>query len=262
MDNPRSFDIKVPLSWNALSQEQLRFLLETIVAVQNANSEYAFRSVADFAVQSRTMVASLCLFRWNNIKVDGFVGNYSLLLVQGGQFDCPAAALSEAVSLMEWVAEVPKFPVRLDTIGECRAAEAQLNDLPFAKFLALENLWQGYIATKNDDRLLDMAAILYGSDSLSPSQPEILGVFYWWASVKQLFSDLYPHFFRLSDSDSAAPDFRSLQRNMDTQIRALSKGDITKEKLILASDCRRALTELDALAEEYEEIKRKYPDHA
>ena len=67
MDNPRSFDIKVPLSWNALSQEQLRFLLETIVAVQNANSEYAFRSVADFAVQSRTMVASLCLFRWNNI---------------------------------------------------------------------------------------------------------------------------------------------------------------------------------------------------
>ena len=47
-----------------------------------------------------------------------------------------------------------------------------------------------------------------------------------------------------------------LVRSMNTQIRALTKGDITKEKEILAMDVYRALTELDAQAEEYNELKR------
>ena len=45
---------------------------------------------------------------------------------------------------------------------------------------------------------------------------------------------------------------------MNAQIRALTKGDITKERDILNMDTWRALTELDALAREYEEINRKY----
>lgn len=51
---------------------------------------------------------------------------------------------------------------------------------------------------------------------------------------------------------------RRLQDSMDAQIRALTKGDITKERDILNMDTWRALTELDALAREYEEINRKY----
>lgn len=46
---------------------------------------------------------------------------------------------------------------------------------------------------------------------------------------------------------------------MNAQIRALTKGDITKEKEVLAMDCWRALTELNAQAKEYEELNRKYP---
>ena len=44
---------------------------------------------------------------------------------------------------------------------------------------------------------------------------------------------------------------------MDTQIRALTKGDITKEREVLQMDVHRALTELDAQAKEYEELKRE-----
>ena len=43
---------------------------------------------------------------------------------------------------------------------------------------------------------------------------------------------------------------------MNAQIRALTKGDVTKEKEILAMDCWRALTELDAQAQEYQELQR------
>ena len=42
---------------------------------------------------------------------------------------------------------------------------------------------------------------------------------------------------------------------MDAQIRALTKGDITKEKEILALDTWRALTELNAQAREYKQLQ-------
>ena len=45
------------------------------------------------------------------------------------------------------------------------------------------------------------------------------------------------------------------------QIRALTKGDITKEKEIFEMDTWRALTELDAQAQEYEDLKKKYDSH-
>ena len=45
---------------------------------------------------------------------------------------------------------------------------------------------------------------------------------------------------------------------MNAQIRALTKGDITKEKEILAMDTWRALQELNAQAKEYNEFNAKY----
>lgn len=51
-----------------------------------------------------------------------------------------------------------------------------------------------------------------------------------------------------------------LQEAMDAQIRALTKGDITKESEILAMDTWRALTELNAQAKEYKQINEKIND--
>ena len=41
---------------------------------------------------------------------------------------------------------------------------------------------------------------------------------------------------------------------MNAQIRALTKGDVTKEAEILALDTWRALTELNAQAKEYKQL--------
>ena len=49
---------------------------------------------------------------------------------------------------------------------------------------------------------------------------------------------------------------KQLTEAMNTQIRALTKGDITKEQQVLQMDVHRALTELDAQAREYEELKK------
>ena len=40
------------------------------------------------------------------------------------------------------------------------------------------------------------------------------------------------------------------------QIRALTGGDITKEREVLKMDCWRALTELDAKAKDYEDMRK------
>ena len=44
---------------------------------------------------------------------------------------------------------------------------------------------------------------------------------------------------------------------MNNEIRVLTGGDVTKEQAILATDCRRALTELDFKAKEAREFKSK-----
>lgn len=45
---------------------------------------------------------------------------------------------------------------------------------------------------------------------------------------------------------------------MNAQIRALTKGDITKEAQVMAMDTWRALVELDAIAKESQELNAKY----
>ena len=44
---------------------------------------------------------------------------------------------------------------------------------------------------------------------------------------------------------------------MNAQIRALTKGDVTKEAEVLALDTWRALTELNVQAKEYKELNAK-----
>ena len=113
---------------------------------------------------------------------------------------------------------------------------------------------------KSDKFLLQMAEVLYRKPGIKLAEHETLSIFYWWAGLKAYCNQLYPNFFQPADPNSAVePDRDMLRRNMDAQIRALTKGDITKESLILAMPAHRALTELDALAKEYDDLNRKYP---
>ena len=92
-----------------------------------------------------------------------------------------------------------------------------------------------------------------------------MSVFYWFASVKDLFARLYPHFFQTASQPdnllggSRLPSGAQIQQAVNAMIRALTKGDITKEREILALDTHRALTELDAQAKEYKEFNDKFP---
>lgn len=75
-----------------------------------------------------------------------------------------------------------------------------------------------------------------------------------------MFARRFSDFFQPASANAenllgSSPNIgKQLQESMDAQIRALTKGDITKEKEILSLDTWRALTELNAQAKEYKQI--------
>ena len=133
--------------------------------------------------------------------------------------------------------------------------------MPFETFIICDNLYQGYLQTQDDALLDELGATLYGK-SIDFKPYERISIFYWFASLKDSLSRKYSDFFQpIADAatggnllGSASP---SVEDAMNAQIRALTKGDVTKEAEVLALDTHRALTELNAQAREYKELNAK-----
>ena len=184
------------------------------------------------------------------------------------EFVLAAEQVERATHALDWLDSVPTLPVRLAKIGSHRAIDAQFQGVPFETFIVCDNLYQGYLATKQDSLLDELAAHLYDTSRIKLDEAERVNVFYWFASLKTFFAKVFKHFFQPIDNASDAngnmfeqeqSQFEVLQNAVNAQIRALTKGDITKEQQVLSLDTWRALTELDAQAREYEEMNRKYP---
>lgn len=258
----KRINLTVPISWVDLSQDQLRFLLATIAQVGDTNHNTPFASLDDFSAQTSAQVATYCLLKWNNLQ---FVCPYAdgwLLSYGGNEFCLDAETIASAISALSWINSLPEQPVRLEVVDGANALDADLDSgFSFDDWLSCENLWQHYQISHSEQPLIKMAEILYRKPGIKLSPAEMLGVFYWWAAVKLQASTLYPNFFRPADTTApeTTPTHDDIRKGMNAQIRALTKGDITKEEQILAMDASRALTELDALAFEYEELNRKYP---
>lgn len=254
-------DVTVPASWTDLSQSQLLRLYEVMVAVTDANKNVAFRDADDYAAQTAAQVATLLFFEWSGIEVICPYADGYLVRHDGGECVVNSETVAAAITPLNWAKELPGAPVRLDVIDGANAIPADISSgLSFDSWLACENNWQAYQLSQDTKWLREMAAVLYNKEDIALNPAEALSIFYWWAGVKSMVSEMFPSFFHPAGADSdQVLTSDSLRRNMDAQIRALTKGDITKEGEVLAMDAIRALTELDAQAREYEELNRKYP---
>ncbi len=256
-------DISLPRSWQELTQTQLRQLLSTILNIQRINETRVWRNREEYTDSVAYQILTRCLLLWAGFRVVCRYGKDWLINVSGQEYVVPLETISSAASRLNWISTPPEFPVRLDIIDGAEAVPADLRTgLSFDRWLSCEALWQAYISRQDDNLLRQMAAHLYAKDDIKVDDTEALSIFYWWAGVKSLFSRLFPHFFA-PDMNVAGKDepfdADGLRRNVDAQIRALTKGDITKEPTVLAMDAFRAITELDALAREYDELNKKYP---
>lgn len=238
-----TLNLSLPAAWQYLTDKQLRFVFR-LLATEHTPVE----------------VKALFLLKFGDIHVVTTLGN-AFICKHGKDFvTISALQISEVLSHLAWLDGIPAFPVRLARIGRHRAAAADLQGLPFSSYIILDNLYQGYLHTQRTDLLTQMAQILYDAPRIHLSEAERISVFYWFASVKQFFARTFSFFFQPEEDNAEGAPSGSvgsrLQEAMNTQIRALTGGDITKEKEVLAMDCWRALTELNAKARDYEEMKK------
>lgn len=258
----RRMSVSVPASWGELTQDQLRFLLETMVKVQEQNASRSFASQADYAACIAAQVATHCFVKWSGMEMLHRSGSDWMFRYQGELLYINVEVFADAIGRLGWLSEPPAYPVRLDTIDGAEAVAADLSsDFSFDSWLACENYWQAYQLTPNPEALRSMAEILYRREGIELTPAEALGVFYWWLGVKNMASAMFPHFFKPASEgeDGSEQIHEQMRQSVNSQIRALTKGDITKEELVLSMNALRALTELDALAREYDELNKKYP---
>lgn len=243
-------DLTVPQGWHELSDKQLRYAFELIA--RNYTSDE---------------IKTLCLFRWSGLSVRHRHNADYICRLRKQTFRLTSLQIAEVIPALDWLDTIPPQPVCISRIGRYRPFAADFSEVAFEKFIICDNLYQGYLATQRDDLLDQLASILY-NHNLSPhnlSPAHRVSVFYWFASVKDLFARQYPNFFQNAVQPdnllggSRLPSGAQIQQAVNAMIRALTKGDITKEREILALDTHRALTELDAQAKEYKEFNAKFP---
>lgn len=240
----------VPRSWEELTQEQLKYYFFVLTMC---------RSAAE--------VKTYCLCRWSGLEVLYPYGEGFMCRHEQREFVLQPLQVAAAIQSLDWTDTLPTSPVRLEHIGKYRALPADFQEVPFETFIICDNLYQGYLSAKDDQLLDDLARVLYQSAKVRPDAAERIGVFYWFASLKEMFARQFKHFFQPLSAQSDGNMFNQgksqyeiIYHAVNAQIRALTKGDVTKEKEVLAIDTWRTLTELDALAKEYEEFNRKYPN--
>ena len=238
-----NIDFKIPESWSQLSDKQLRLVYSLLAA-----------NMSDVDIKV------LCLLNWSNTEVIGRQSSGSYLMKQANVlFETTPLALAELIQLMDWLGQLPKVPVRLQRIKRHNALPANFTGVPFEIFIICDNLYQGYLMTRNEEILEQLGATLY-SHSISFSPAERVSIFYWFAALKDFLANRFADFFQPmagADGNLLGASPKSIEDSMNAQIRALTKGDVTKEKEILAIDTIRALTELNALAREYKELNSK-----
>ena len=246
-----NIDLKIPTRWEDLTEKQLRYLFGLLA--QN------------FPAQQ---IKTYCFFRWSGMQVMHRYGKGWYCKFAKDEFVLLAPQVNAAIASLNWIDTLPPMPVRLEKIGRHRAVDATFQGVPFETFIVCDNLYQGYLTTKQDNLLDELAAHLYSTDKIKLTPAERVSVFYWFASLKVFFAKTFKHFFQPIGNASGADgnmfeqsqsQYELLQNAVNAQIRALTKGDITKESEVLALDTWRALTELDAQAQEYEELNKKYP---
>ena len=245
------FNLSLPTDWQSLSDSQLLYFFTQLSH--------------DLPMEE---ILTLCLFKWADLRVLCKTHDGSYLVKrrhkQKQEATLTIRQVQAATASLEFLRQFAPLPVRISKIERAAAIEADFQGVPFSTFISADNYYQGFLHTKNDALLKDLATLLYPKvKSRHLTTPLLLNAFYWFASLKQYFARLFPHFLQPMSADEqnllgyAPPIGEMLRQSMNAQIRALTGGDIIKEDAVLNMDTWRALTELDAKVKEVEDIKRQ-----
>lgn len=253
-----------PRSWAEMTQEQMRYALHIIGCGMYTQ------------VEGRTLL----LLRLTGIKVirntvDAWLCTVPVVTSKGKRkihtFFLQSWQVQDMIQQLEYIDSYETMNVRLESVQGFNAVDPLLHGVRFHDYLQMEKYYQAYLATHKDGYILGLARLMYpvptehtlkagkeneGIKMLTSA--EQAGTVMWYSYVKKQLSLFFPHFFRPAPVEQGKTV--NWLEQMNAQIRALTDGDITKEQAVYDKDCWRALTELDAKAQEAEEFRKKYPN--
>lgn len=253
MDN---VNLPCPRSWAELSQEQLRYVFFLLATFADAMvvKTYMFIRFADIDVLDKNRFGWKCAYR-----PDGKLRR-RVFYLQPWQ-------IHSFLSQLSWVDSIETMDNRLDVVCGLKAVHPLLQEdadtkriISFGEYLCMERHYQHFIATQREESVDMLASFLYRRpdfsrpDEITLTPAERLATIAWYTRIKYVMSHAFKHLFRRADCDADTSDVTILD-SINIQIRALTDGDVTKEKEVKSVDCWRALTELNAKARETEELK-------
>lgn len=248
-DDPPTISVSMPEKWSDLSDTELRTVFRVIDTYTGRDDNVpfqVFRRLAGMRVERTYEGRFLCSFRSGKEKLRCWI---------------TPEAMAAHLECLSFLSDPGDTPVRLARIGYGRrksykGVNPQLHGFRFLDYVMLENLYQGFLKSKDPSDILKMTSLLYpgfrpGKDRISAY--EALSVIQWMVQVKGMFARTFRNFFRPAAGGGSAP---SMAEVMNNEIRALTQGDVSKEAEIFEIDCWRCLTELDFKAREAEEFNR------
>ncbi len=182
----KTINLIVPRGWHELDDKQLRYL---------------FGLLADD--YSSAEIRTLCLLRWSGLKVLYRQDNDFVLSFGSEEFMLTVTEVTDAIEALKWLDEIPSFPVRLSRIGQYTALPSDFLSVPFEKYIYCDNLYQGYLHTKDDSLIDEMMKVLYDGWNSKGLPLERIATFYWFASLKQYFAKTFHHFFQQTGGTDA-----------------------------------------------------------
>lgn len=246
--------IEIPDGWDKLSDRQAAVVISVMSLCEGLSREEALL---------------ICSLRLSGIKMLKASADGALLMIPkvyvhgkapGNIVSCfPYERLRGLVASMRWALDMPHIPWRPSRLMKARPTERCLTDLTFGQFLQADALYHGYITKKDPEMMVALAKILVPGAKRPPASWEIQAMVMWFASAKVHLAKKFSSLFAApagSPGGSMAPVQGSIGKSVDAQLRALTKGDPLKEDAVLQLPLYRALTELDAQAEEYSRIKQ------
>ena len=251
----RKLDITLPAGWHDITDGMLLYWLRQLAAHQTA---FAARTV--------------CALKWAGLTLVGRYYKEEAIFCRGpltrktrDYYQLTNDDVATITRALDWMDTLPETPMRPEGIAGRAPLQAALHEVPFGTYLAVESGYQAFLATK-DYKWLDTAAdILYPpapkEKRLSDDDRQLLRIttLWWWQSLKRFLAGQFENLFiPVAESDdgfSPRDPAREFRDSVNAQLRALTKGDITRENEIQQTDVWRALTELDAQARESKELK-------
>lgn len=236
-------NIVTPKRWADLNEDQLIYVSGLLMS---SRTEYE--------------IALYAFIRCSGIDIEKHTGEKAVVRIGKRYAEMDKELFMQGAGAMQWITQSLIGFEPLRSLAGGTPCDSALEGVEFEKYIACENWYQAYLATRNTDYLCELAGELYGcaSDRMRKESPErLFTAFLWYGGIKQRLAKEFPHYFRKVQPGTSAGEGMKMREMIFATMRALTGGDITKTESVLKADTWSALYELDSKAHETMEMEAR-----